>query len=307
VEDRENRDREPEERRPAARREPAAERRSTVERTPVAEPPTPPAPGEQHPAPLARLMDFALFRTEPDWEERGTPAYVAEFIGTFFLVLAICMIVSLNSAGGLGVTDFAVIGLVHVFVLAMLVYTLGGTSGAHFNPAVTAALAALRKISPIDALTYWLVQLSGGVAAALVTKVLLLDEGKGANYGATTVSQSILQGGAWAGLLCEILGTFILMWAIMGAAVNPRGQREWAGLIIGFALGLAVLMFAPLDGASFNPARSFGPAIVSGEFSDFWIYVVGPVIGALLATFAYKAVVLDPQGKPAERPVDTFA
>ena len=74
-------------------------------------------------------------------EERGTPAYVAEFIGTFFLVLFVCMVVTLNSAGGLGVTDFAVIGLVHAFVLAMLVYTLGGTSGAHFNPAVTASLA----------------------------------------------------------------------------------------------------------------------------------------------------------------------
>jgi len=108
-------------------------------------------------------------------EERGTPAYVAEFIGTFFLVLFVCMVVTLNSAGGLGVTDFAVIGLVHAFVLAMLVYTLGGTSGAHFNPAVTAALAALRKITLIDATIYWLVQLAGAVAAALVTKLLLLD------------------------------------------------------------------------------------------------------------------------------------
>ena len=122
-------------------------------------------------------------------EERGTPAYVAEFIGTFFLVLFVCMIVSLNSAGGLGVTDYAVIGLVHAFVLAMLVYTLGGTSGAHFNPAVTAALAALRKITLIDAVIYWLVQLAGAVAAALVTKLLLLDEGRGANYGATSISK----------------------------------------------------------------------------------------------------------------------
>ena len=111
-------------------------------------------------------------------EERGTPAYVAEFIGTFFLVLFVCLVVTLNSAGGLGVTDFAVIGLVHAFVLAMLVYTLGGTSGAHFNPAVTAALAALRKITLIDATIYWLVQLAGAVAAALVTKLLLLDEGR---------------------------------------------------------------------------------------------------------------------------------
>jgi glycerol uptake facilitator protein len=239
-------------------------------------------------------------------EERGTPAYVAEFIGTFFLVLFVCMIVSVNSPGGLQFTDFAVIGLVHVFILANLVYALGGTSGAHFNPAVTAALAGLRKITPLDALIYWLVQLSGAVAAALVTKLLLLDEGKGVNYGAATVSEKFLQGKALPGLLCEIIGTFILMWAIMAVAVNPRGERSFAGLVIGMALGGAVLVFAPLDGASFNPARWFGPAIVSGEFSDWWIYIVGPPIGALLAAFGYKALVLDTHEREGKRPIDTL-
>jgi MIP family channel proteins len=238
-------------------------------------------------------------------EERGTPAYVSEFIGTFFLVLFVCMIVSLNSAGGLGVTDFAVIGLVHAFVLAFLVYTLGGTSGAHFNPAVTAALAALRKISPVDAVIYWLVQLSGAVAAALVTKLLLLDEGRGVNYGATSISK-VLSGNVGAGFLCEVLGTFVLMWAIMGVAVNPRGERAWAGWVIGMALGLAVMVFAPLDGGSFNPARSFGPAIVSGHWTDFWIYVIGPVVGALAAAFGYKAVVIDPADRVGRAPIETL-
>ena len=78
-------------------------------------------------------------------EARDWPAYLAEFIGTFLLVLFICVIVSVNSRDGLGVTDFAVIGLVHAFLLAMLVYTLGGTSGAHLNPAVTIGLAAVRR------------------------------------------------------------------------------------------------------------------------------------------------------------------
>ena len=238
-------------------------------------------------------------------EERGTPAYVAEFIGTFFLVLFVCMVVTLNSAGGLGVTDFAVIGLVHAFVLAMLVYTLGGTSGAHFNPAVTAALAALRKITLIDATIYWLVQLAGAVAAALVTKLLLLDEGRGVNYGATSISK-ILSGNVGAGFLCEVLGAFVLMWAIMGVAVNPRGERAWAGWVIGIALGVAVMIFAPLDGAGFNPARSFGPAIVSGHWTDFWIYVIGPVTGAIGAAFGYRMLVLDPADRVAQRPLDTL-
>jgi MIP family channel proteins len=239
-------------------------------------------------------------------EDREWPAYVAEFIGTFFLVFFVCSIVTLNSKDGLGYTDWAVIGLAHFFVLAMLIYTLGGTSGAHFNPAVTAALAAIRKISIGDAFIYWLVQLSGGIAGALVCKALLLDEGRAGHYGATTVSTQILQGKALPGLIAEVIGTFVLMWAIMGCAVNPRGQRDWAGLVIGAALGLAVMTLGPLSGASFNPARSFGPAIVGNEFSDFWIYIVGPLLGALLATFVYKFVVLDPAEKVGQAPIDTL-
>jgi MIP family channel proteins len=239
-------------------------------------------------------------------EERGTPAYVAEFLGTFLLVLFVCSVVSINSAGGLGFTDFAVIGLVHVFVLAMLIYSLGHTSGAHFNPAVTLTIAALRRIAPLDALIYVLVQLAGAVAAALVTKLLFLDEGRGVKYGATTVSDKFLQGKPLGGLLVEVIGTFVLVWAIMTFAVNPRGQREWAGLGIGMALGLGVMVFAPVDGAGFNPARSFGPAIVSGEFKDFWVYVVGPALGALLAGFGYVYLVLKPQEREAQAPVDTL-
>ena len=239
-------------------------------------------------------------------EERGTHAYVAEFLGTFLLVLFICSVVSINSPDGLQFTDFAVIGLVHVFVLALLVYSLGNASGAHFNPAVTAALTALRKIAPLDALIYVLVQLAGAVAAALVTKVLLDDEGEAVNYGATTVSEKFLQGKPLGALLVEVIGTFVLMWAIMTFAVNQRGLRDWAGLGIGMALGLAVMVFAPLDGAGFNPARSFGPAIVAGEFSDFWVYVVGPLVGALAAAFGYVYLVLNPQERVAKAPIDTL-
>lgn len=239
-------------------------------------------------------------------EERGTPAYVAEFLGTFLLVLFVCSVVVVNSADGLGFTDFAVIGLVHVFVLALLVYSLGHTSGAHFNPAVTLAITAIRKIAPLDALIYVLVQLAGAVAAALVTKLLLLDEGRGANYGATTVSDKFLQGKPLGAVLVEVIGTFVLMWAIMTFAVNPRASRELSGLGIGMALGLAVMVFAPLDGGSFNPARSFGPAIVAGEFADFWVYVVGPAIGAVLAAFAYRFLVLEPEHREGKAPIETL-
>jgi MIP family channel proteins len=239
-------------------------------------------------------------------EERGPTAFVAELIGTFLLVFFVCSIVIVNSQGGIGVVDFAVVGLVHAWVLGMLVYTLGGTSGAHFNPAVTAALAALRKISPGDALFYWLMQFLGGLGAALLAKLLFVDEGRAVDYGATSVGEKFLQGKPLGGLLAEFIGTFVLMWAIMGTAVNPRGERAWAGFVIGTTLGFAVMTLAPLSGASFNPARSFGPAVVSGSYANFWIYIVGPILGALLAALLYRALVLGPQGKEPQRPLDTL-
>jgi MIP family channel proteins len=234
-------------------------------------------------------------------EERGVPAYLAEFLGTFMLVFWICMVVSV--ANGLRVTDYAVIGLVHFLLLAMLVYTLGHTSGAHFNPAVTSALLALRKISPVDAVVYILLQLAGAVLGALLCKGLLLDEGSAVNYGATTVSD-FLNGKAFPGLIAETVATFALMWAIMGTAVNPRGQRNWAGLVIGGTLGFAVMVMAPLTGGSLNPARSFGPALVSGTWTDFWIYIVGPIVGAVLAALAYDTIVIKPEHRIAQRPID---
>jgi MIP family channel proteins len=238
-------------------------------------------------------------------EDREWPAYVAEFLGTFLLVFFICSVVSINSSGGIGVTDFAVIGLVHAFVLAILVYAFGGASGAHFNPAVTTTLLALRKIKPADALVYVLVQLSGGVAGALVCKALLTDAGRGVHYGATSVSQ-IVHGHALPGLLAEVLGTFVLMFAIMAVAVNPRGLRDWAGWVIGIALGLGVMVFAPVSGAGFNPARWFGPAVVGDVWGNWLIYIVGPLAGALLAGFVYDYVVIRPEDKVAKRPIDTL-
>ena len=231
-------------------------------------------------------------------EARGPAAYVAEFIGTFMLVLFVCLIVIINSRDGLGFTDWAVIGLVHAFVLMLIVNALGGTSGAHFNPAVTATLTALRKITAPDAAIYVLLQLAGAVAAALVAKALLKDEGRFVNYGAPSVGPRVSDFGAF---ICELIGTFTLMWAIMAAAVNPRAPKAWAGFMIGAALGLGVMTFGALEGASFNPARAFGPDVVAGEFGGagtfLFVYVLGPIVGAFLAGIGYTALVLRPQAE----------
>jgi glycerol uptake facilitator protein len=241
-------------------------------------------------------------------QDRGPAAYAAELIGTFLLVLFIVLVLSVNSAGGIGVTDWAVIGLLHVFILAMLVASLGGTSGAHFNPAITVALATIRKITPVSAAIYVLMQLVGAVLAALVAKAVLHDPGAAAHYGATKVS-ALMHGKALSGAVGELIGTFALMWAVMGTAVNPRAEREWAPLIIGGTLGLAIFVFGPLTGGGINPARAFGPSLV-GHGEDIgrflYIYVAGPVVGAVAAAVAYRAIALEPAALPTEgeRPID---
>jgi MIP family channel proteins len=228
-------------------------------------------------------------------EDRGLPAYVAEFIGTLLLVLFIGSI--LSTATGLGVTDFAVIGLLHVFVLAMLIATLGGTSGAHFNPAITVALAGARKIKPPDAVIYIVLQFAGAIVGALIVKLIFKDEGSG-SYGTPTVSDKWLQGKNLSGMFVEMVGTFALVWAVFGAAVNVRAERGWAPWIIGGTLGAMVMCFGPLTGAGFNPARSIGPAIVAGnpDWSQLIVsYTIGPIIGGLLAWVSYTAIALTQQ------------
>ncbi len=250
-------------------------------------------------------------RANPDMERRGIEAYAAEFIGTLLLVFFIGVVISLNNQAGLGFTDWSVIGLLHFLVLLMLIHTLGGASGAHFNPAITATLAALRKIGPIDAAIYVVLQLAGAVAAALLVKLVLSNEGDPVGYGATEISDTFLEGKLLAGFFVELIGTFVLMWAVMGVAVNPRGARDWAGLAIGGALGFAVMALGPLTGAGLNPARSFGPSLVGGgeAVGDFIVaYVLGPLVGALLAGMLYTALILRPEGLgDGRREIDTLS
>jgi MIP family channel proteins len=187
-------------------------------------------------------------------------------------------------------SDFAVIGLVQGLTLFALIQILGGVSGAHLNPAVTVAATMLKRIDPIDAVVYILAQLSGGVLGALLVKGLLEDEGRAANWGAAEVSP--LLSGNFAGAVVEGLGAFLIVLAVVAVALNARAWREWGALTIGFAFTVSVMVFGPLTGGSFNPARWFGPALISGEWGDVWPYVVGPLVGAVLATLFYKFVLV---------------
>jgi aquaporin-4 len=236
----------------------------------------------------------------------GRPAaYAAELIGTFGLVLFIVLVLSISAPPpiGIGGPDFAVVGLVHAFALMLLIAALGGACGAHFNPAVTVGMLSTRRIGLVDACAYVVMQLVGAVLAVLLVKLMMNSTGTAAHFGAPkVVTGKFLDGSAVRGMLAEGIGTFFLMWAIMGTVVNPRGDRAWGAFVIGATLGLAVMCIAPLTGAGLNPARAFGPAVFGGfgPIGDWLLaFVVGPLAGAVLAARLYGVVVIAPQPREA--------
>jgi glycerol uptake facilitator protein len=239
-------------------------------------------------------------------QDRGLAAYIAELLGTLLLVFFITSVVVLYVSTGQNAqfgSDFAVVGLVHFLVLFALIISIGVASGGHFNPAVTTGFIILRRIDPIDGLVYILAQLSGGVLGALLTKAFLVDEGRASDYGTPKISP--LLGGAFQGFIVEGIGTFLLVLAVLAVALNPE-IRRWAALAAGGALGLGVMVLGPLTGGSLNPARWFGPALVGNHFADAWAYILGPIVGALLAAAVYRFII-EPNSGPVQEMADTVA
>jgi glycerol uptake facilitator protein len=236
-------------------------------------------------------------------QQRGLAAYLAELIGTFLLVFFIVSVVVLFVATGNNPqfgTDFAVVGLVHAFLLFGLIVMFGVASGGHFNPAVTLAAAAIKRIAPVDAVIYMLAQLSGGVLGALLAKGLLLDEGRASNYAAAEVSSYLA--GNFQGMIVEAIGTFCLVLVILAAVYSRKSVKDWAPLAIGTTLGFIVMVGGPLTGGSFNPARWFGPALVANDWGGVWPYLLGPIVGSLLAAVVFKLVIERGEVAPTEPP-----
>lgn len=237
-------------------------------------------------------------------QERGLSAYLAELIGTFLLVFFITSVITLFVSTGAQAqfgSDYAVVGFVQGLTLFGVIVMFGAVSGGHFNPAVTLAAATIRKISPLDAVIYILAQLSGAVLGALLTKGLLLDEGRATNYGAGEVSG--LLANDFAGAVVEGIGVFALTMVILAAVFSKRGTKDWAPLAIGTTFVFMVMVGGPLTGACFNPARWFGAALVGNEWGGVWPYLVGPIVGALLAVAVFRFVIEVGGRAPTETPV----
>jgi MIP family channel proteins len=207
--------------------------------------------------------------------------YLAEFIGTFGLVFAGCGAIVIDDVTGGRVTHVG-IGLTFGLVIAAMVYATGHLSGAHLNPAVSLAFALTRHFPRRDLLPYWIAQLAGAVAAGAMLRLLF---GPAASLGAT-----LPRGPAWQSLVLEGLLTFFLMFVIMAMATDARAVGQSAALAIGATVGLEALFAGPISGASMNPARSFGPALVSGAFAHHWVYWAGPCVGALLGALSYEGL-----------------
>jgi MIP family channel proteins len=179
-----------------------------------------------------------------------------------------------NELGHVGVA------LTFGLVIMAMIYAVGHISGAHLNPAVTFAFSLSRHFPWTRAVGYWAAQLVGALAAAAVLRASL---GNVAHVGATLPSGSQGQPFLW-----ELVLTFFLMLVIMAVATDTRAVGEAAAIAIGGTVGLDAMFGGPVSGASMNPARSIGPAVVSGDLHALWLYIVAPLAGAVLGAFTYQ-------------------
>lgn len=217
-------------------------------------------------------------------------ALAAELIGTFALVFAGCGAIMVDAK----THALGHVGVAIVFGLAIMVmiYAVGHVSGAHFNPAVTFAFALTRHFPWTRVVAYWGAQLAG---AALAAALLRGSLGNVADLGSTLPTGSDGRAFLW-----ELVLSFFLMFVIMGVATDTRAVGEAAAIAIGGTVGLDALFGGPITGASMNPARSLGPALVSGELRSIWVYLAAPLVGTALAALAYVYVRGDtPEWRPA--------
>lgn len=207
-------------------------------------------------------------------------ALLAEWIGTFALVFAGAGAVVVDArSGALGHVG---VSLTFGLVIMAMVYAVGHVSGAHFNPAVSFAFALTRHFPWRRALAYWGAQAGGAIAAAALVRASL---GNAAHAGATLPAGSQGQSFLWEGVL-----TFFLLFVVMAVATDTRAVGEAAAIAIGGTVGLDALVGGPVSGGSMNPARSLGPALVSGDLHALWLYLVAPLVGGALGAIAYQVV-----------------
>lgn len=207
--------------------------------------------------------------------------YFAEFFGTFALVFAGCGAIVVNQVS-LGSVGHVGISLTFGFIVMAMIYALGDVSGAHFNPAVSFGFWVARRLNAKDMFAYMAAQIIGASLASFFLKLLF-------HQSETLGSTSPAPGFLFQAFFLEIFLTLFLMFVILRVSTGSKEKGIMAGLAIGITVALEAMWAGPISGASMNPARSLGPALLSGHLEYLWIYLTAPFLGSLLAVFVCKA------------------
>jgi aquaporin-4 len=229
-------------------------------------------------------------------------AYLAEGIATYGLVFfgPLSIILSISAFGeGLTTQSVLFIALAHGGAIGLMIYTFGHVSGAHINPAVTISMMVTKKIGITDGVGYIASQLIGAVAAAATLKVILPELGAKVNFGTQGGPSELLNKSISSGFLVEAILTFFLVLVIFMTAVHKKASPGWHGFTIGGMIFLIHLVAVPLTGASVNPARTFGPALISGFWEYHWMYWAAPIIGGIIAGLIMNYVYVNKAEKEA--------
>jgi aquaporin TIP len=220
-------------------------------------------------------------------DREAWPALVAEVVGTFLFffvgagsVLATAGVLS----GGDGSPDLVAVAFAHGLVLAVLVSAFGAISGGHFNPAVTFGVWLAGRIPTVRGLWYVWAQAVGALGAGVALFLVFGDAGRRASLGAPALGPGVTP---LVGIGVEAVLTMVLLFAVFGTAIDPRAPKI-GGLAIGLAIAADILIGGPLTGAAMNPARWLGPAVVAGDFKDWYVWWIGPLLGAAIAAVIYR-------------------
>ncbi len=217
--------------------------------------------------------------------DQGPKSYWAEFLGTFTLCFIGQGAIVMQQAAG--TNSLLVIAIAHGLALAVMISALGAWSGGHMNPAVTLGFVVTGRMSLTSAITYWLSQLSGAIAASFLLRAVVPGEaGELVHFGVPMLAAGV---SVSQGLLVEFVLTFFLITAVWGTAVDERAPKI-GGFGIGLTVLMGILMGGPLTGGAMNPARAFGAACASGVWTNHWVYWVAPMLGGAAAARVYKSL-----------------
>ena len=206
--------------------------------------------------------------------------YLAELIGTFALVFCGTGAIIINDVAN-GTVSHVGIAITFGLIVTVMIYSFGSISGAHINPAVSIAFSLTDRFDKKALFGYTIAQLLGAFLASVILRILYVEHD---NLGAT------IPAGNWQqSFVLEVILTYLLMIVILFVSQN-KSVSQFTGIAVGGTVMLEALFAGPISGASMNPARSIAPALISGKVSELWIYIMAPILGAVLATYTWKAM-----------------